>query len=83
MRSTLMFFLVLTCSVSADAQTPQVVRSTGPGAWGTVRLIEDKRIGVIDGASGLVRDHLLSMASNGEEEASSFDWATPSARASR
>ncbi len=36
---------------------------------------------VINGLSGLVWNHFCSMASNGEAGASSFDWATPSARA--
>jgi hypothetical protein len=49
MRSALMSLAMLACGIAATAQTPEVVRSTGPGAWGTVRLVEDKRIGVLDG----------------------------------
>jgi hypothetical protein len=49
MRSSFMFLVMMASSLSADAQTSQVVRSTGPGAWGTVRLVEDKRIGVLEG----------------------------------
>jgi len=49
MRSSFMFLVMMASSLSAAAQTPQVVRSTGPGAWGTVRLVEDRRIGVLEG----------------------------------
>jgi hypothetical protein len=58
MRSSRVPFIMLACGAAAGAQSPQVVRSSGPGAWGTVRLVEEMRIGVAendDYAFGLVR----------------------------
>jgi hypothetical protein len=49
MRVALILAGLMTGSINAAAQTPQVVRSTGAGVWGNVRLVEDKRIGVLDG----------------------------------
>jgi hypothetical protein len=50
MRSPLISLAMTAYSLAATAQTPQVARSTGLGAWGNVRLVEDKRIGVLEGA---------------------------------
>jgi hypothetical protein len=42
--------VLLALAGTAAAQTPEVVRSSGPGAWGaTVRLVEEVRVGVLDG----------------------------------
>ena len=49
MRYRLALVAALLCSANSAAQQPRLVRSSGPGAWGSVRLVEDLRIGLLEG----------------------------------
>ncbi len=54
---------VLGAIATAAAQEPQVVRSTGAPAWGgALRLVEEVRIGTLDGADEYILGSVGSVA---------------------
>ena len=55
--------VVVGTRAKADAQPPQVVRSTGAPAWGAdLRLVEEVRIGTLDGADEYILGRVGSVA---------------------
>ena len=64
MRRRLVASLIAYCAValSASAQTVTVVQSKGPGPWGKARLVEELRIGVLEGAEEYTFSSITDLA---------------------